>query len=320
MHLHSGTCPSAPELVMHLLITGATGTLGRPLCAELLAAGHQLTVLSRQSAERVRAACGGASTQPVEVWPTLSAWTAERRFDAVINLAGEPIADARWTLARKARLRDSRIALTEELLRRIAAARQRPEVLLSGSAVGWYGDGGDAVFTESAPAAADFAARLCADWEAAARPVEALGVRLCLLRTGLVLARRGGMLERLRRPFSLGLGARLGNGRQWMSWIHEDDWRGVAGLLLADPQARGAFNLTAPVPVTNAEFTAALAHALHRPAWFSAPAWGLKLALGEMAPLLLGGQRVLPAHAQSLGYHFRHPELGGALQDLLGRA
>lgn len=299
---------------MHLLLTGATGTLGRPLCADLLRSGHQLTVLSRQAPERVRALCGAA----VEVWSDLAAWTPPRHFDAVINLAGEPIADARWTAARKARLRDSRIALTEQLLQRIAAAERRPAVLLSGSAVGWYGDGGERVFTEAAPAAQDFAARLCADWEAAARPAEALGVRLCTLRTGLVLARRGGLLARMRLPFSLGLGARLGDGRQWMSWIHEDDWRELTLWLLAHPQARGPFNLTAPQPVTNAEFTAALAAALHRPALLAAPSWALKLAAGEMAPLLLGGQRVLPEHAAALGFHFRHPSLAGALRDLLG--
>jgi len=299
---------------MHLLITGATGTLGRPLCATLQQTGHRVTVLSRQRPERVRSLCG----PDAEVWSDLAAWTPERHFDAVVNLAGEPIADARWTAARKARLRDSRIALTEQLVQRIAAAHRRPAVLLSGSAVGVYGDGGERVFTEAAPPATDFAARLCADWEAAARPVQGLGLRLCWLRTGLVLARDGGLLARMRLPFSLGLGARLGDGRQWMSWIHEDDWRALLLHLLADPQASGAFNLTAPQPVTNAEFTAALARALHRPAFLAAPAWALKLAAGEMAPLLLGGQRVLPAHAQARGFHFRHPELGGALQDLLG--
>jgi hypothetical protein len=299
---------------MQILLTGATGTLGRPLCAELQASGHRLTVLSRQHPERVRALCG----EGIEVWSDLAAWSPQRHFDAVINLAGEPIADARWTAARKARLRDSRIALTQQLVQRIAAAHTKPAVLLSGSAVGLYGEGGDALFTETAPPASDFAAQLCADWEAAARPVQALGVRLCWLRTGLVLARDGGLLARMRLPFSLGLGARLGDGRQWMSWIHEADWRALLLQLLADPRASGAFNFTAPQPVTNAGFTAQLAKALHRPALLAAPAWALKLAAGEMAPLLLGGQRVLPARAQALGFNFRHPELAGALRDLLG--
>lgn len=302
---------------MHLLITGATGTLGRPLCAELLRRGVRLTVLSRQSPERVRARCGAA----VEVWADLSAWTPDRAVDAVINLAGEPIADRRWSAARKAALRASRIALTEQLLQRMAAARSKPAVLLSGSAVGYYGDGGDRVFgdtDERAPPADDFAARLCADWEAAALQAEALGVRVVLLRTGLVLSREGGLLARMKLPFSLGLGARLGDGRQWMSWIHADDWQALALRLLDDAQARGAYNLTAPEPVTNAGFTAALAAALHRPAVFAAPAWGLKLALGEMAPLLLGGQRVRPERALAAGFTFRHPTLDGALRDLLG--
>jgi uncharacterized protein (TIGR01777 family) len=299
---------------MHLLITGATGTLGRPLCAELLRRGARLTVLSRQSPERVRARCGAA----VDVWADLAAWTPEVAIDAVINLAGEPIADRRWTDARKAALRASRIALTEQLLQRLTAARHRPAVLLSGSAVGLYGDGGDRVFDEGAPRADDFAARLCADWEAAARQAEALGVRVVLLRTGLVLSREGGLLARMKLPFSLGLGARLGDGRQWMSWIHADDWQALVLRLLDDAQARGAYNLTAPEPVTNAGFTAGLAAALHRPAVFAAPAWGLKLALGEMAPLLLGGQRVRPERALAAGFTFRHPTLDGALRDLLG--
>ncbi|HMZ02238.1 MAG TPA: TIGR01777 family oxidoreductase, partial [Burkholderiaceae bacterium] len=195
---------------------------------------------------------------------------------------------------------------------------QRPEVLLSGSAVGLYGDGGDRVFDEGAPRADDFAAGLCADWEAAARQAEALGVRVVLLRTGLVLSREGGLLARMKLPFSLGLGARLGDGRQWMSWIHADDWQALVLRLLDDAQARGAYNLTAPEPVTNAGFTAGLAAALHRPAVFAAPAWGLKLALGEMAPLLLGGQRVRPERALAAGFTFRHPTLDGALRDLLG--
>ena len=299
---------------MHLLITGATGTLGRPLCAELLRRGARLTVLSRQPAERVRARCGAA----VDVWADLAAWTPEVAIDAVINLAGEPIADRRWSAARKAALRASRIALTEQLLQRLTAARHRPAVLLSGSAVGLYGDGGDRVFDEGAPQADDFAARLCADWEAAARQAEALGVRVVLLRTGLVLSREGGLLARMKLPFSLGLGARLGDGRQWMSWIHADDWQALVLRLLDDAQARGAYNLTAPEPVTNAGFTAGLAAALHRPAVFAAPAWGLKLALGEMAPLLLGGQRVRPERALAAGFTFRHPTLDGALRDLLG--
>lgn len=299
---------------MHLLITGATGTLGRPLCAELLRRGARLTVLSRQSPERVRALCGTA----VQVWKDLAAWTPEVAIDAVINLAGEPIADRRWSDARKAALRASRIALTEQLLQRIGAARRKPAVLLSGSAVGYYGDGGDRIFDESAPPADDFAARLCADWEAAALQAEALGLRVVRLRTGLVLSREGGLLARMKLPFSLGLGARLGDGRQWMSWIHADDWQALALRLLDDTQARGAYNLTAPEPVTNAGFTAGLAAALHRPAVFAAPAWGLQLALGEMAPLLLGGQRVRPERALAAGFTFRHPTLDGALRDLLG--
>ncbi len=298
---------------MDILLTGGTGTLGRPLCAALQGAGHRLTVLSRRPATDVRHRCGPA----VEVWPTLDAWSVDRHFDAVINLAGEAIADARWTSARQALLRSSRIDLTSALVTRMGAARTPPQVLLSGSAIGWYGDRQDLALDETSTGGHDFAARLCADWEDAAGGAAAFGVRVCQLRTGLVLSRQGGMLSRMYWPFRLGLGARIGDGRQWMSWIHVDDWVALALHLLNDGHAEGAYNLTAPFPVTHSEFTQRLAHSLRRPVWLSVPASILRLGLGEAAGLLLGGQRVMPGRLEAQGYRFLFPQLEPALRSLM---
>jgi uncharacterized protein (TIGR01777 family) len=298
---------------MRILVTGGTGFLGRPLCAALVRAGHQVTVLSR-TPSGVADLCGAA----VESLASLDAWTPEITFDAVINLAGAPIVDVRWSESRKRLLRDSRIALTDALMRRIAACDRKPAVLLSGSAVGFYGDGGDLALDEHSPAGTDFAARLCADWETAASQATAFGVRVCFLRTGLVLHPSNGILGRLVLPFRLGLGGKLGTGTQWMSWIHRDDWIALAVRLLADRTATGAFNLTAPAPVANATFTRLLGHVLRRPVIFSAPEFLLRAALGERAQMLLAGQRALPRKAELLGFTFAHPELEDALRSLLG--
>lgn len=296
---------------MNILLTGGTGLIGRALCRSLRAEGHQLTVLSR-SPGTVAQKCG----PEVRAMGSLDQWTPDCHFDAVINLAGEPIADRAWTAAHKQVLRDSRIALTERLIARIAAAERKPAVLLSGSAIGYYGDGGERMLTEGMPPGDDFAARLCRDWEAAARQAEAYGVRVCLLRTGLVLSREGGLLGKLKLPFSLGLGARLGSGRQYMSWVHIQDHVAMTMSLLHDAAFSGPFNLTAPLPVTNAEFTRTLARALHRPAWLVMPAWPLKLALGERAALLLEGQRVIPQALQAAGRSFSFPDLTSAFDEL----
>lgn len=296
---------------MRILITGGTGLIGRRLCRALLAEGHELTVFSRKP-HSVAEKCGAA----VRAIGALEEWTPDMAFDAVINLAGEPIVDARWTDRRKQVLRDSRIALTETLVQRIAAATQKPSVLLSGSAIGYYGGRGDEPLHETSGAGADFPARLCVDWEAAAAEAERYGVRVCLLRTGLILSREGGLLGRMVTPFRLGLGARIGDGHQWMSWIHIDDYVALVLRLLRDGEMRGAFNMTSPAPVTNREFTAALAAVLHRPAPFVAPASLLKLSLGEAASLLLEGQRVLPKRMQAAGQTFRFEKLEDALKDL----
>ncbi len=286
--------------------------IGRALCAALLRDGHVLTVLSRKPA-LVMARCGPA----VHAIGSLSEWRPEQSFDAIINLAGEPIVDARWTRQRKQRLWASRVTLTEELIARIAAAKQKPAVLLSGSAIGYYGDCGALRLDETAAAGSDFSALLCAAWENAAMRATESGVRVCLLRTGLVLSAGGGLLAKMRLPFSLGLGARLGSGQQWMSWIHIDDYVALVQRLL-QANVSGPVNMTAPEPVTNATFTASLARALHRPALLCAPSPILALAMGERSVLLLGGQRVLPLKAESIGYDFRQKTLQEALHSEFG--
>lgn len=299
---------------MHILITGGTGLIGRQLCKALLAQGHELTVLSRNP-DSVPAICGSG----VHGMAGLDEWQPDRTFEAVINLAGEPIVDAYWSTKRKQALWDSRVVLTEHLVRRISAARHKPGVLLSGSAVGYYGDRGDTALDESAAAGEDFAARLCAAWEEAAVGAEMDGVRVCRLRTGLVLSRGGGLLGRMLLPFKLCLGARLGDGKQWMSWVHIDDYVAMLLGLLFEPQASGPYNMTSPQPVTNAEFTTTLAAAMHRPAPFIVPAMFLRLGMGERASLLLEGQKVLPKKMMGTGFSFSHADLAEALHDLLGR-
>ncbi|MBI5436232.1 MAG: TIGR01777 family protein [Nitrosomonadales bacterium] len=297
---------------MHILITGGTGLIGKQLCKALLAEGHELTVFSRNPAS-VPVKCGTG----VHAMAALGEWHPGQTFDAVINLAGEPIVDARWTARRKQVLWESRVTLTGELVRHIATAGRKPTVLLSGSAVGYYGNRGDAEMYEAAEAGEDFAAQLCKAWEDAARAAEQVGVRVCLLRTGLVLSNNGGLLGRMLPPFKLGLGARLGDGKQWMSWVHINDYVAMLLRLLHDAQASGPYNMTAPQPATNAEFTAALAKVLHRPALFAAPAPLLKLAMGERSCLLLEGQKVLPGKMSAAGYRFQFSSLADALCNLL---
>ncbi|BBL71409.1 TIGR01777 family oxidoreductase [Methylogaea oryzae] len=299
---------------MDILLTGGTGFIGRSLCTQLLQQGHNLTLLSRSPAKTP-----ALFDRPVQTVAALRDLTPDRHFHAVVNLAGEPIMDARWTAKRKQALLDSRVGITRQLLDFMARAERKPAVLLSGSAIGWYGDQGDKPLNETATTdAADFGHSLCRQWEQAALEAEALGVRVCLLRTGLVIGKNGGFLARMLPAFRLGLGARLGHGRQWMSWIHLDDHVAMTCKLLDDAALSGPFNLTAPHPVTNAEFTQTLAAALHRPALLPLPAWPLKLAMGEMAELLLGGQRVLPERLLQAGYRFKFPTLDLALSEAIG--
>ena len=297
---------------MHILLTGGTGLIGRGLCRHWLAQGHQLTVWSR-SPQQVSTLCG-AEVRGIGRLEELG----EEPLDAVVNLAGAPIADRPWTRKRKTLLWASRISLTEQLLAWLGQRGQKPRVLLSGSAVGWYGDGGERELLEDNPQVTDdFAAQLCGAWEETALRAEAQGIRVVLVRTGLVLASDGGLLKRLLLPFKLGLGGPLGDGRQWMPWIHLEDEIGLIDFLLHQQQAAGPYNACAPEPVRNADFARALGRALHRPAILPAPAFVLRATLGELAGLLLGGQRALPARLGEAGYQFRFTDLDAALEDLL---
>lgn len=297
----------------HILVTGGTGFVGQRLVAALASAGHQVTVLARKPAAARFA--GG-----VRVIASLDAITDDTGIDAVVNLAGEPIASAPWTATRRRRIIGSRLAVTEGLVALIARLNTKPQVLVSGSAVGWYGLRGDEVLDESAQGAPCFSHDVCQAWENAACGADLLGVRTVRLRIGLVFDRSGGMLARLLTVFEFGLGARFGNGRQWMSWIHRDDLVRLIIHAIAHPQVVGAINAVAPEPVTNRRFTRELAAALHRPALLTIPGWPLRAVLGDFAlELFLGGQRVIPAAALASGFRFRHPSLPGALAAIVGQ-
>ena len=297
---------------MRCLITGGSGFIGRALCRSLLADGHEPVVLTRD-AGRAR------QRLPTEV-ALIERLGDAGGVDAIVNLAGENLYDRRWTAARKQALRASRIDTTRHLVDWIAAQQRKPRVLVSGSAIGWYGPRGDEELDENASPGDDFAAQLCRDWEAEAEKASAFGVRVCRVRTGIVLDADGGALAKMLMPFRLGLGGRFGDGRQWMSWIAREDEVRLIRWLLDTESAQGAYNATAPAPLTNAEFTRTLGAALHRLAILPAPAFALRLMLGEMAELLLSGQRVLPARAQAQGFAFRHRDLAGALNAILQTA
>nr|GEV33779.1 hypothetical protein [Tanacetum cinerariifolium] len=299
---------------MHILLTGGTGLIGRRLCKHWLAQGHQLTVLSRTPGDVPRL-CGAevrGIAHPDDV--------GSQHVDAVVNLAGAPIADRPWTRKRKVLLWDSRITLTEQLVTWLERREQKPDVFVSGSAVGWYGDGGERELDESSPPVSeDFASRLCIAWEETAQRAEALGIRVVLVRTGLVLANEGGMLQRLLPPFKLGMGGPIGNGRQWMPWIHIEDQIALIDFLMKRDDARGPYNACAPAPARNRDLAKILASVLHRPAFMPMPAVALRLLLGELSILLLGGQRARPDRLQEAGFTFRFTDLRAALENLLGR-
>ncbi|WAT14724.1 TIGR01777 family oxidoreductase [Xanthomonas fragariae] len=293
---------------MHLLITGGTGFIGQALCPALLHAGHQVSVLTRDPRR------AGRTLPGVAVVDTLNGIQA----DAVINLAGEPLAAGRWTDARKQRFGASRLGITRQLHAWIAQqpTAQRPSVLISGSAVGYYGERGDTALTETDSAGEDFSAVLCRDWEAEANRIAALGPRVSRVRTGIVLDQNGGALARMLPAFRFGGGGPFGDGRHWMSWIHRADMVSLLLWLLQHGES-GAYNATAPNPVTNAEFTQTLAKVLHRPALLALPAGLLRIGFGEMADLLLISQKVLPQRALDAGFRFQYVDLEAALRAIL---
>jgi len=289
---------------MRVLVTGGTGLIGARLVRRLTAEGHMVTVVSREP--------GRVPFRAVS-WDEIDDVIGE--IDGIVNFAGEPIADGRWTAARKAAFRSSRIEGTRAIVRAIAGAERRPSVLVNASATGYYGDRGDEELDEtSGPGMDRFTVSLCVAWEAEASKAEALGLRVVRLRTGVVLAPDGGAMGKMLIPFRACLGGTLGSGRQWMPWIHVDDVVGMTIAALGSDEWQGAVNATAPNPERNADFTRILARVVQRPAVLPVPAFALRLALGEMATILLDSQRVLPSVAMSRGYEFRYPQLAPALE------
>jgi uncharacterized protein len=303
---------------MRVAITGATGLVGRSLAARLVELGHQVIAWSRNpdaARRKLPARC------EVRAWEPNGAVAAAEvaGLDAIVHLAGEPIASARWSEARRRRIRDSRIESARRIVDAIAAlpASERPSTLISASAIGIYGDRGDEILDEAAAPGSGFLAEVCRDWEAAVARARESGVRCVSLRFGIVLAKEGGALAAMLTPFRLGAGGRIGSGGQWMSWIHRDDLVEMLRFALEDERVSGVLNGVAPEPVTNRSFTEALAGAVGRPALLPVPAAALRLALGDMATILLASQRVRPAAAESLGFRFAHTDLRAALADIL---
>jgi uncharacterized protein (TIGR01777 family) len=297
---------------MKIVVAGGSGFLGSGLARAWRGDGHEVKVLTRHPRT--------ADDVPWTPESGGGAWAAElERSDAVVNLAGEGIADKRWTAARKAAILESRIQATRALVHAIRNGTNPPPVFISGSAVGFYGTDAGEPRTEESPSGSDFLAKVCQSWEREASAAAEV-TRVVLLRTGVVLGRDGGALPRMALPFRFFVGGRIGSGQQPLSWIHRDDWIEMVRWALRNADVSGPLNLTAPSPVTNAEFTRALAQATHRPALFPAPAFALRLMLGkEMADsLLLDGQRVLPAKAQRLGFQFRFQDVHAALRNILG--
>ena len=309
---------------MRIVVAGGTGVLGSPLAETYAEDGHDVRVLTRSLAPgeaRHESGTGVPGITRVGWRPDGQSgpWAAVLdAADAVINLAGASVGEKRWTPQRKAELRDSRIFATRTLAAAINAAPHPPGVFISSSAIGYYGASGEEIMTEASPPGSDFLAQLCEDWEKEAHRAQREGTRVAIIRTGMVLERSGGALGQMLTPFRLWAGGPMGSGRQFMSWIHRLDWIEIVRWIVQTPEASGVLNLTAPHPVTNREFARTLGRALKRPALIRAPKLGLRILLGEFADYVLSGQRVIPARALSLGYHFRYPELDIAFRGIFG--
>lgn len=294
---------------MHLLITGGTGLIGRHLIPRLLQLGQQVSVVTRDVA-----AAREKLDPRVAIWSGLAQQQDLNGVDGVINLAGEPIADKRWTAEQKQLLCESRWQITERIVSLINASSQPPKFLISGSATGFYGDTGDLVLTEDDPGHEEFTHTLCARWEQLALAAQSERTRVCLLRTGVVLAKEGGALAKMKLPFKLGVGGPIGSGKQYLPWIHIDDLVNAIWWLIDNP-LQGPFNLVSPYAVRNEQFAATLGHVMHRPAFMRTPASAIKLMMGESAVLVLGGQHVLPKRLEESGFGFRWYDLQEALED-----
>jgi uncharacterized protein len=300
---------------MKILITGATGLIGRSVCRSLINEGHQIVILSRrQPAPIDLAGIIAFRWEPEAESPPAEAWEG---VEAVIHLAGEPVAAARWTEEQKRRIRDSRVKGSHNLVTGMRAAPRIPKILISASAVGYYGDRGDEILNESSDPGSGFLSEVCLDWEAESARARELGVRVALVRIGVALSPSGGALEKMLLPFKLGLGGRLGDGRQWFPWIHIEDIVGIFLHALMSPAVDGPINGVAPGIVTNEEFTRELAAALNRPVFFPVPQFALRILMGEMAEVVTASQRVISQVALDTGYRFKYPNLRPALESLL---
>jgi uncharacterized protein len=302
---------------MKVLMTGSTGLVGRALATELSRAGHTVCRLVRpQTKAKALKEPGGFDVNWDPATGELGG--AAVGADAVVNLGGASIADGRWTKERKELLRSSRVGTTRALVSALAKMAARPRVLVSASAIGYYGDRGEEVLREESAPGANFLSEVANEWEAEASNAEAIGIRVAVVRFGVVLAKAGGALPKMARPFRFGIGGKIGSGQQWMSWISLTDVVAIVKLCLENGALRGAINVVSPQPVRSVEFTSALAKALHRPALFPAPAFALRLALGEMADaLLLSSQRVIPVQLDQLGYDFLDTDLPSVLAAIL---
>jgi len=302
---------------MKIVLAGANGFIGRALVRRLLEDGHAVTILSRR-VDAFREFPSAALK--VESWDgqTAGAWVSSLEgADAVVNLAGESIASGRWTAARKKALRDSRLNSTRVLVKALAAAAQKPKLLVNASAVGFYGDVPNGEVTENSLKGKGFLPDLCSEWEEEAKKAEASGLRVVLLRLGVVLEREGGALQKFLLPFNFFVGGPLGSGRQYFPWVHRGDVVGAVLFALQNPSLSGAVNVVSPGVLTMSGFCSALGRAMGRPSWAPVPGFALKILLGEMSEMLLGGQKVLPARLEKAGYKFRYPEAESALRQIL---
>lgn len=299
---------------MKIVLAGATGFIGERLVRRLREEGHALTILTRQRRENKEGVSYARwDGKTVEEWAT-----SIDGSDAIINLAGEPIAAKRWSKSRKDLILSSRVNATKAIVEAIAKATKKPEVLLNASAVGFYGDVKEGEVTESHPPSSDFLGTTCAKWEEAARKAEASGVRVVRFRTGIVLEKNGGALKKLLLPFNLFVGGPLGTGRQWFPWIHIDDEIGAIVFALTNKSLSGPVNLAAPEPATMHGFCKALGRAVGRPSWAPVPGFVLQIVLGEMSTMLLGGQKIIPKKLLEAGYKFQFPQLDMALRQVVG--
>jgi uncharacterized protein len=305
---------------MRILVSGSTGFLGTAIVNSLEKQNHEVTRIVRPGT--VRNSAGADRAQAVNWDPVAGQFdaAAAEAADALIHLAGASIADGRWSESRKKILHTSRIDATRHLIGALGKLQRPPRIIVAASAVGYYGNRGDEILTEESAPGKDFLAETCRDWEAETARGAEFGARVVSLRFGIILAAHGGALEKMALPFKLGAGGRLGDGRQWMSWLTLAEVVNIVQFALANSQLAGAVNAITPNPVRNSEFTAALAKTLHRPALFPAPAFALRLALGEMADgLLLASQRVIPSRLSNSGYRFQQEDLAEALADVLGK-